>query len=109
MLEGARKPAITPFWNRIPQLFIYPLQPSGLVVLFALLVLFTVLPISLIGWLLRLVLVLFFTKYCYEVLAQTAEGRLRPPAVSGELLREATSCRSSRSVFSWCWVCSTTR
>lgn len=88
MLESARKPAITPFWNRIPQFFLYPLKPSALVILAGLLVLFAILPMSLIGWLLRLVLVVFFTKYCYEVLAQTSEGRLRPPALTGELFSQ---------------------
>lgn len=87
MLPPTRK-AIAPFWNRIPRFFLYPLYPSGAVVLTGVLVLMAVLPLSLIGMLLRLVVLLFFNKYCFEVLAQTAEGRLRPPALDLELLTQ---------------------
>ena len=87
MLEVSRK-AITPFWNRIPQFFLYPLKPAALTVLVGVVVLFAVLPMSFFGWLLRLVLMVFFTKYCYEVLEQTSEGRLRPPQLSSDLLTQ---------------------
>lgn len=87
MLEGTRK-AITPFWNRIPRFFIYPLYPAGAVILIAVLVLLVALPVNLVGMLLRAVVLLFFNKYCFEVLAQTAEGRLQPPALNADLFNQ---------------------
>lgn len=88
MLAIGKRTAITPFWNRIPRFFLYPVYPAGLAVLLGLLVLFVVLPVNLIGGLARVMLGLFFIKYCFDVLAQTSDGRLQPPALTAELFRE---------------------
>jgi len=88
MLTDSTRAAITPFWHRIPRFFLYPLHPSALVVLLGSVALFAVLPVSLLGALLRVVLGIFFVKYCFEVLEQTSEGRLRPPALTSELFTQ---------------------
>lgn len=83
MLESPRQ-AATPFWNRIPRFFIYPLHLRVLPLLIGLLLPMMFLPVSLIGLLLRLMMVLFFVKYCLTILADTAEGRLEPPPLSSD-------------------------
>lgn len=54
-----------------PEVFLYPLQPHGL--------------------LLRLPFLLFFIKYNLQVLAETSEGRLRPPSLAAALTTDGYS------------------
>jgi hypothetical protein len=90
MLDTSRQ-AITPFWNRIPRFFLYPLHLRVLPLLLGLLLPMMLLPAGLFGLLLRLVIVLFFVKYCLAILADTAEGRLQPPPLNSGLFMQGYS------------------
>lgn len=83
--------AITPFWNRIPRFFLYPLQPRGLLVLLAVAVPLIALPLSFLGLLLRLPLLLGFIKYNLQVLAESSEGQLQPPPLGAVLASDGYS------------------
>ena len=77
------KPAIVPFWNRLPAFMLYPLR--GVTV--ASLLVFTVLislawKLPFIGWLLAGLLWLAALKQAFEMLEATAHGRMDAPVVS---------------------------
>lgn len=90
-MHDSPRQAITPFWNRIPRFFIYPLHVRSLPLLLGLLLLLILLPAGPIGMFLRLGLALFFVKYCLAILADTAEGSLKPPILNGELYLQGYS------------------
>lgn len=82
--------AITPFWLRLPKVFAYPLSPSALVYI---LILSSI--SSLIGFnsifkgLLQLVILVVFCRYAYAALENSAQGHLKPPDVTSELVSGA--------------------
>lgn len=79
---------VTPFWHRLPQFFVYPFHPRALIMLIGLTVIMAVTggiaPIG--GILVTLVATLMATKYAFDILARTAEGRLDPPLLDAETL-----------------------
>lgn len=74
---------VTPFWQRLPQFFVYPLRRGPLAVVVLLAVLGLVFPGSV---LLRILRWAVLVKYSYAVLSHTAQGRLEPPRLSVELI-----------------------
>jgi hypothetical protein len=74
---------ITPFWNRLPKFFAYPLRPRPLllILLFASLGIFMH-QVPFLGLIVGVVSI----KYSYAVLRNTVRGDLRPPALSYEVL-----------------------
>ncbi len=77
-----------PYWQRMPQFFLYPLRPPGV---------FFVLALGAAGALANtlglvamvisaFVLPLIALRYAYEALASTAEGEFTPPPLDGETL-----------------------
>ena len=90
-----RKPVtITPFWNRMPRFFLYPLTPPGLYVLLALAVTNAiVIDLAsgggggfLFGLMVPIVAAVFSIKYGYDILEQTANGHTLPPRLDRETL-----------------------
>ena len=84
---------IRPFWQRIHQFFLYPLQFPPL--LFMLLItvislIFNKLPEDKLpfGILIEIAMVMLFIKYAYAVLEHTAQGYLRAQRIKGEMLTE---------------------
>ena len=75
-----KRRSITPFWNRLPHFFLYPLLPPALFVCAGYAILHTWLNrAGVIGWLFSLVVILVLLKYAYEVLSHTTDGHLRAP------------------------------
>jgi len=76
---------LTPFWNRLPKFFLYPLQPVPLILTIVLAVFgsifFFVPMVQLVVWIVMM-------KYAYAVLIQTGTGALRAPEVTTELVTE---------------------
>lgn len=72
-------PAITPFWQRLREITLYPSRPAALmtVVLLALLRLLAFLPG--VGWIVGLAIWVAVYKYAFEVLRDSANGRTEPP------------------------------
>lgn len=93
---GRSRTAITPFWNRMPRFFLYPLTLPGLYVLFGLAVINAVLldvtQAGIGGWyvsfIISIVTGLFSIKYGYDILERTAHGELTPPRLDREVLLE---------------------
>ena len=90
-----RKPVtITPFWNRMPRFFLYPLTPPGLYVLLLLAVAnATVLDLMhaggggfVTGLVVSIVAAVFSIKYGYDILERTANGHTLPPRLNREIL-----------------------
>ncbi|MEF8833624.1 MAG: hypothetical protein V5A42_02050 [Halofilum sp. (in: g-proteobacteria)] len=90
-----RRPVtITPFWNRMPRFFLYPLTPPGLYVLLALAVAnATVLDLMqaggggfIAGLVVSIVAAVFSIKYGYDILERTANGDTLPPRLNREIL-----------------------
>ena len=79
--------SITPFWQRIPQSFAYPINASSLVYIIALTILgIVVFQRSWIGAVAELAIFLVALRYSYAVLLHTALGHLAPPPLSVELI-----------------------
>lgn len=76
----ARQDAIEPFWLRLRQITLYPLQKEALftISVFALLRILGFLPGS-IGWIANLLVAVAVYKYATEVLVATANGRMEAP------------------------------
>lgn len=72
---------ITPFWLRLREISLYPLQGAALVTLVSLTVA-RLLYYAPFGWLLNLLIWFAFYKYAVTVLRRTADGRLDAPEVS---------------------------
>ena len=72
--------AITPFWQRLREIMLYPSRPAALltVIVLAVLRLIAMLP-GLFGIVISLLLWVGLYKYAFEVLRNTANGQLEPP------------------------------
>ena len=79
---------VTPFWQRLGNFFLYPLEPQATLFLVVLTVLTLMLSGGLIGFLLYLVISIVFIKYCYAVLEDTALGHLKPMPISKGLIND---------------------
>lgn len=73
---------VVPFWNRIGAFFRYPFHTDPLLVI----TICTLLPLlmgrNIIGLIVFLVMILALFKYTYAVISHTAEGHMKPPALS---------------------------
>lgn len=95
-MRPTRQVAITPFWNRMPRFFLYPLTVPAILVLFALAFLNGfLLDIAATGTsglvvagAVSFVAGLFSLKYGYDILEHTAHGNLHPPSLNREVLLE---------------------
>ena len=74
---------ITPFWNRLPGIFLYPLQVVTLVLT---LILATLGSVFYSIPLVQLAVWIVMMKYAYAVLIQTSTGSLKAPEVTFELV-----------------------
>jgi len=84
---------IRPFWQRIHQFFLYPLQFPPLLFMLLLTVtslIFNNLPADKMpfGILIEIAMVMLFIKYAYAVLEHTAQGYLRAQRIHGEMFTE---------------------
>ena len=84
---------IRPFWQRIHQFFLYPLQFPPLLFMLLLTVtslIFNKLPAEKMpfGILIEIAMVMLFIKYAYAVLEHTAQGYLRAQRIKGEMFTE---------------------
>lgn len=79
---------ITPFWQRIPKFFLYPLHSTPLIVLLVFAAVQSLAAGHLIGLLLGLVTSVVFMKYAYLVLEQTSQGYLEPERLNASDLTE---------------------
>lgn len=84
---------IRPFWQRIPQFFLYPFQFPPLLFMLLLTVLSIMVnkvpaDIMPFGILIELAMVMLFIKYAYVVLEHTAQGYLQAQRIRGKLLTE---------------------
>ncbi len=82
---------IRPFWQRIHQFFLYPLQFPPLLFMLLLTVIsmiFNKLPADKMpfGILIEIAMFMLFIKYAYVVLEYTAQGYLRAQRINGQLL-----------------------
>ena len=78
---------ITPFWNRLPRFFLYPLWPPAVFICAGYAILHTWLSqAGVMGWLFSLIVTLVLLKYAYEVLSHTANGYLRAPLSTSVML-----------------------
>lgn len=75
---------ITPFWNRIPKFFLYPLHPTSLMILVTLALAAMFFSLSLFGLLFLLLGMALFFKYAYFILEHSAQGHTEPPPLSFE-------------------------
>src|SRR5690554_5062776 len=73
---------VVPFWNRIGAFFRYPFYSDPLIVIAICTLVPSLAPANLIGLIIALALALALVKYTYAVINHTAEGHLKPPAVS---------------------------
>jgi tetratricopeptide (TPR) repeat protein len=83
----AAENSIHSFWNRIPHFFLFPINPSTLI--FLLVLSFTSLgiefdPIFAIS--IPIIVMIFFLRYAYTALEQTAKGYMDMPVFSIDLL-----------------------
>jgi len=84
---------IRPFWQRIPQFFLYPFQFPPLLFMLLLTVMSIMVnkvpaDIMPFGVLIELAMVMLFIKYAYVVLEHTAQGYLQAQRIRGNLLTE---------------------
>lgn len=79
---------LTPFWNRLPQFFLYPFQLQSLLLIVILTSLGAIFPAS---FLVSLFVGVIMTKYAFTVLNHTAHGKLAPPTLSLGMLQEDLS------------------
>lgn len=75
--------AITPFWRRIPQFFLYPLRPTALIYILALTAVSLLVSVVFVGFIIELLLLIAFVKYGYVVLEHSAKGYADPPSSGG--------------------------
>ncbi len=79
---------IRPFWQRIPQFFLFPGHFTPLIFMLLIVVVNILLGESLFGFLVGLLLFIIFMKYAYVVLEHTAQGYLKPQRISSEMLTQ---------------------
>lgn len=79
--------AITPFWLRLPKVFLYPIHIHSLIYMLALAGVSGVMGFeSLFATLSQLAIFLASCRYAYAALEHSAQGHLKPPALSFDLL-----------------------
>ncbi|MEN8141740.1 MAG: hypothetical protein ABFR97_11025 [Thermodesulfobacteriota bacterium] len=74
---------IEPFWTRLAKFFTYPVQTYPLILIGILATLTAILPTSLLT---KVFCFVVSTKYAYGVLLSTAQGNLKPPKPTVELI-----------------------
>lgn len=74
-----------PFWTRLTSIFLYPLQPTPLILTFILSLLGAFFPGS---FFIRLAVWVIMMKYAYAALTTTAQGALTAPKVTWELINQ---------------------
>src|SRR5690606_22033766 len=72
---------IVPFWLRLREISSYPFRGAALYTMLVLLVLMQAGVLPAIGWVIALVAWLAAYKYAFEVLRETADGRMESPEV----------------------------
>jgi len=80
---------ITPFWNRLPKFFVYPLHPRPLLLMIVLAVatiIFT--RANVFTLLIRVAIWGVMLKYSYAALKTTAHGSLSPPKINSETISD---------------------
>jgi hypothetical protein len=78
---------IEPFWNRMPQIFSYPVSMHPLILIAVLAVLSTLLSgPGIFSALVNGVMWLIVVKYSFESLKATAGGNLKPPPISSKTI-----------------------
>lgn len=75
-----QQPEIVPFWNRLPQVLLYPAH-IGVLTVIVVLGVAQVLSIIPMGWIIALVAQVGMYRYAFECLRSTAEGFMQPPEV----------------------------
>jgi len=82
--------AITPFWQRLDEIALYPSRPASLITLIvlSLVKVLTLLPSTVGSLLIGLLVLAALYKFCFEVLRASADGKLEPPE-GGLELRES--------------------
>lgn len=87
------KPAIPPFWQRLPQVLAYPMNGESLLAialwLAAVTACFVFGVFLFIGFILMLFAYCGFLKYCFSVLSRTARGYLTVEDAAGDIRFEA--------------------
>jgi tetratricopeptide (TPR) repeat protein len=74
---------IDPFWNRLPKFFVYPLHLQPLLLMISMSIVgLLVLPLPVIGRVVRLILWGILFKYSFSALKATAQGDLVPPKIN---------------------------
>ncbi len=76
---------IEPFWNRLNSIFLYPLQPTPLILTLVLAALGALLPMNIF---VRIFVWVVMMKYAYATLIQTAQGGLKAPEVTWDLINQ---------------------
>ncbi|RZZ90677.1 hypothetical protein [Pseudoxanthomonas winnipegensis] len=84
--------APVPFWNRLPAFMVYPLRGTALVTLITLTLCTLVRWLPGLGWLLSLLVWAAIYAYAFDILRNTADGRMEAPEIlsdsrNGMLLR----------------------
>jgi tetratricopeptide (TPR) repeat protein len=76
---------LEPFWNRLGAIFLYPLQPAPLLLTLVL----SIIGALFAGWgIVQLLVWIVMVKYAYASLIHTAQGSLRAPPVTWELINQ---------------------
>lgn len=73
---------VTPFWQRVPAFFRYPLKRDPLLVVAICTLVPLLLQPNLLGLIVTVVLILALFKYTYAVINHTARGKLEPPTLA---------------------------
>ncbi len=86
MSASAQAHEIEPFWRRLRQIWLYPLQLGPLLTIVVLAVVQTfVSHLIIVGWLLSLLALGAVYRYAFLVLRATANGRMEPPEGLGDV------------------------
>ena len=70
---------LPPFWKQLGRIFLYPLQPTPLIMTLLLSILGALMPSS---WMVQLLVWVMMMKYAYSVLLATASGNLTAPKLT---------------------------
>ncbi len=78
---------VEPFWNRLPQIFLYPFTVTSVVFI---LIIAGLMSLFSAPGILSIILLLFifsiFLKYCFTVLKNTAQGEMSPPEIDENII-----------------------
>ncbi len=78
---------IVPFWNRLPQFFLYPFHPRPLLLIVLVAAADALLSdVFLLGFMVRIASWGIVLKYAFAVLRSTAQGDLRPPKIDSDTI-----------------------